>query len=187
MVSKTFIGHHGTDLELAELICKNDLKFAKSDTGADWLGTGAYFWVDNLDRAIRWIKGRRRVKKKAVIQAVIKAKNLLDVNLTEHQTLLRESHRRIEGETKRYGYIKLSNIVNADGDIVERRLDCAVIDGVNKHFKGLGLPEFDVCVGAFENGEPVFPGAAILDKSHVQLCVIDPLCIKKPTIAWRYP
>lgn len=33
-------------------------------------------------------------------------------------------------------------------------------------------------VGVFVEGEPIYPGAGFDAKTHVQICVCDPACIK---------
>lgn len=37
---------------------------------------------------------------------------------------------------------------------------------------------FDSTRGVFTEGGPVFPGAGILEKSHIQICIRNPNCIK---------
>lgn len=186
MSIKTFIGHHGTKLETAQAIVSGATVFAKSENRNDWLGTGVYFWIDNLDRAISWVRNpQRKIKNRAVIQVTIKTKNILDIHNTEHQALIRESYKRLLAETKRYKYKALSNIPNGNGKLVSRYLDCAVLDGVNYDRVRRGDAPFDACVGVFEDGKPIFPGAAIKDKSHIQICVYEPSCITKPLIVWR--
>ena len=41
----------------------------------------------------------------------------------------------------------------------------------------MGEP-FDSVRCAFEEGEPSFPGSGILDKTHIQICIRNPICIK---------
>jgi len=37
---------------------------------------------------------------------------------------------------------------------------------------------FDSTRGVFTEGGPIFPGAGILEKSHIQICIRNPNCIK---------
>ncbi|MBQ7537733.1 MAG: hypothetical protein IJT42_02045, partial [Treponema sp.] len=57
-------------------------------------------------------------------------------------------------------------------------LDCAVIERVHYQNKVNSLPEYDSVRGIFTEGKPIFPGAGFKEKTHVQLCIINPNCIK---------
>jgi hypothetical protein len=37
---------------------------------------------------------------------------------------------------------------------------------------------FDSVRGLFIEGEPVYPGSGFYDKTHIQICVVNPNCIK---------
>ncbi len=64
------------------------------------------------------------------------------------------------------------------GDRLFRRLDCAVINWAAKagHSGGRDLA-FDTVRGVFEEGLPASPGAAVRQKSHVQIAIRSPACI----------
>ena len=63
-------------------------------------------------------------------------------------------------------------------DILVRNLDCAVIQQIHDYNKDNGRVPFDSVRGIFTEGEPVYPGSAFLEKTHVQLCICNPNCIK---------
>ena len=55
--------------------------------------------------------------------------------------------------------------------------DCAVINyGLPWLTKLFGI-EFQTVRGMFQEGEPVFEGSDIREKSHIQIAVRDPSCI----------
>ena len=57
-------------------------------------------------------------------------------------------------------------------DILLRDLDCAVIQQIHD------IDYFDSVRGVFiEGGEP-YPGAEFREKTHIQLCICNPNCIK---------
>ena len=63
-------------------------------------------------------------------------------------------------------------------DILLRNLDCAVIQQVHDYNKDNGKTPFDSVRGIFTEGGPVYPGAEFQEKTHVQLCICNPNCIK---------
>ena len=41
-----------------------------------------------------------------------------------------------------------------------------------------GKPEYDSVRGVFTEGEEIYPNAGFLGKTHIQLCIVNPNCIK---------
>ena len=74
-------------------------------------------------------------------------------------------------------------------DKILRELDCAVIEYMHAeillerqldiYVNGFSQNKvFDSARGVFTEGGPVFTGAGILEKSHIQICIRNPNCIK---------
>ena len=74
-------------------------------------------------------------------------------------------------------------------DKILRKLDCTVIEFMHAEIldqmrsdiqiKGFSHNKvFDSTRGVFTEGGPVFTGAGILEKSHIQICIRNPNCIK---------
>ena len=59
-----------------------------------------------------------------------------------------------------------------------RRLDCAVIERFHKMNKDLNRPAYDSVRGIFVEGKAIYPDSGILEKTHIQICVRNPNCIK---------
>jgi len=57
---------------------------------------------------------------------------------------------------------------------VKRYLDCAVITFLHGSRNEQGAPAFHTVRGAFFEGGPLFPGAGVAEKTHIQWCVRDP-------------
>lgn len=82
-----FEGYHGTDFDKQQSIF--DMNFSVSASEDDWLGTGAYFFIDGISDPIQdakhWaklhaydkIKKSNRYNKYAVIKAIINVTNVL--------------------------------------------------------------------------------------------------------------
>ncbi len=74
-------------------------------------------------------------------------------------------------------------------DKLLRYLDCAVIEYMNSEIfemvkadristDGSNFKIFDSVRGAFLEGGPVFKGSGIFSKTHIQICIRNPTCIK---------
>lgn len=59
-----------------------------------------------------------------------------------------------------------------------RALDCAVIQYIHRSNKRNETPPFDTVRCAFPEGGEVYPGSAITARLHIQICVLNPECIK---------
>ena len=76
---------------------------------------------------------------------------------------------------------------NIGTDLRARYLDCAVIEMIHQlrepgtgalaKFKPV-VPAYDTVRGAFFEGDALYPHAGFKEKSHVQICVRNPDCIK---------
>lgn len=63
-------------------------------------------------------------------------------------------------------------------DLLLRELDCRVIEylhNLNKRYKKY---EYDSVKGIFIEGNPVYDNSGIYEKTHVQICIRNPNCIK---------
>ena len=60
-------------------------------------------------------------------------------------------------------------------DLVQRRLDCAVIHFLHILRKQENLPPFECLRGAFFEGDPLYPGSGMAAKTHIQWCVRNPM------------
>jgi hypothetical protein len=63
-------------------------------------------------------------------------------------------------------------------DKVMRYLDCAVIEYTHSLLKTKGERPFDSVRAAFIEGDPIYEGAGFNEKTHIQICIINPICIK---------
>ncbi|WP_309143670.1 DUF3732 domain-containing protein [Bradyrhizobium sp. CCGUVB4N] len=77
------LGYHGCGASVAERFVAGD-DFKKSTNAYDWLGPGIYFWESNPVRGIQFaeelkIRGRRRIRKPAVVGAAIDLGLCLDL------------------------------------------------------------------------------------------------------------
>ena len=63
-------------------------------------------------------------------------------------------------------------------DRLRRNLDCAVIRRLHSILEDQDLAPVDTLRGVFIEGKPVYPGAGFDEKTHIQVVVRNPDCIK---------
>ncbi|WP_026970235.1 hypothetical protein [Algoriphagus terrigena] len=189
------IGFHGCEETTRdELISKpNELVF--STKPYDWLGHGMYFWENNYTRAILWAEDKKQkgtIKKPAVLGAVIHlgySCDFLDskyIRLVQHYYTSFKNRSEISGDE-----LPKNKDVPSDpnGDLLLRNLDCAVIEHMHQQIfenwkkeieenGNSSIRNFDTTRGVFTEGGPAFEGAGLFEKSHIQVCVGNPNCIK---------
>lgn len=190
-------GFHGCDQKIADEVIKNRKKLAFSENSYDWLGSGIYFWEGSYKRALEWASKDKKVENPAVIGAVIKIGNCLDLLDSEYINNLKNSYLILNTRLKSIGEELPKNKVNKNGFSFARDLDCRVImhyqDLSNQEIaKELNIseinsknivkiqkhPQFiDSVRGMFPEGEELYPNAGFRNKNHIQLCVVNPNCI----------
>lgn len=189
------IGFHGCDESIRDALLNRPYKIHKSEKPFDWLGHGIYFWENNYDRALKWAKiktSRGEIKKPSVIGAVMSLDycfDLLDNRFIDalqiYHELMVESYMAI-GKNIPKNKDSSSDLFK---DKIVRELDCAVIEfmhqkieeGIINDINKNGFSElnrFDSTRGVFTEGGPAYPGAGIRKKSHIQICIRNPNCIK---------
>ncbi|MFF7705830.1 hypothetical protein [Pseudomonas sp. NPDC007930] len=181
------LGFHGCDRAVAEtILAGNPMSPSKNDY--DWLGQGIFFWENSPDRALSYAtslmryrkRGKGSVKDPYVIGAVINLGHCF--NLTEEGALL---------ELKRaYELLNMAAVAeqaplpqnepgfDGDPDLLKRHLDCAVFRYLHAARDELGYRPYQSIRSPFLEGRPVYPGTAFMEKTHVQVCVRDPMLIK---------
>lgn len=170
---------HGCDQETYEKVLYRHEELTESNNKYDWLGSGIYFWENSYQRAYEWAEHNSKYDKPAVIGAVIdlgRCLNLTDYGSSEilkkGYDLLKTNIEIAQGEMPKNKKGKHSD------DVLLRDLDCAVIQQIHRMYKEAKLPPYDSVRGVFIEGEKVYPGAEFYEKTHIQLCITNPNCIK---------
>ncbi|MBA4013249.1 MAG: hypothetical protein C0481_15390 [Phenylobacterium sp.] len=189
------LGYHGCEREIAEKVLAGEA-FEESTKDFDWLGPGAYFWESDPERALDWATQRplsRAFKEPYVIGAVIDFGNCLDLTTREGIEALRLSYKSLKaGQDRGNLAMPVNTDLKADphGDRLLRRLDCAVIIHMHQNIEDeraawaageiTDAPPstIDTVRGMFPEGGEAFPGAGFLAKTHTQIAVRNPDCIK---------
>ena len=174
------LGYHGCDRAtgLRAINGQNGLK--AQDRPYHWLGSGIYFWENDPERALEWAREKSERAELAdpfVIGAVIDLGNCLDLQVRSNVKLLEDAYFNLEALTLSAGRKMPTNRKarkDQRDDNVLRYLDCAVIN----HLRTLAKEPFDTVRGLFIEGEPIYPGAEIFHKTHSEIAVCNPACIK---------
>jgi hypothetical protein len=172
------LGFHGCHKNVFDSVIKDGQHLKKSENDYDWLGNGIYFWENSYERAYDWAKVRYH-EDASVVGAVIDLG--LCLNLTDYNS----------SDVLKHGYdvlaanYALTNAVmpknkhgRSETDLLLRNLDCAVIQMVHRYNEEMGLEAYDSIRGLFTEGGAVYPGSCFTEKTHVQLCIVNPNCIK---------
>jgi hypothetical protein len=63
-------------------------------------------------------------------------------------------------------------------DLLQRHLDCAVINYFHENREKAGVTPFDTARGVFMEGDPVYPAAGSCEKTQIQIAVRNSSLIK---------
>jgi hypothetical protein len=153
-------------------------KFLKSENDYDWLGPGVYFWETNPGRALEFAAEKRSrnqgVKQPFVVGAVVDLGLCLDLTTKDSIDDLQNAYASLV-ETFRVGGIPLP----ANGPKSWMKfLDCAVLQRLHEVVEDSGSLPIDSVRGIFQEGDPIYSGSAFLEKTHVQIAVVNLSCIK---------
>lgn len=144
-----------------------------------------YFWQNNYDRAMHFATNppvNLRISKPAVLGAVFSLGNCLDLTDKKFIDLVQLSFaslkQSVKTEKTKLPINHNPTGVNDTADNIIRKLDCAVIKNVHKIVADFNQPPFDTVRGIFVEGAPLYDGAGFNDKTHIQICIRNPNCIK---------
>ena len=172
------IGFHGCNKETFEKVIIEHDELKASKNSYDWLGNGIYFWEQNLQRAKEW--GELRYGKDArVVGAIIDLGNCLNLTDSASEAFLKDGYTLLQARANAQ---KIEMPVNRPSsktrDVLLRDLDCSVIEQIRMFKIDHNDNPFDSVRGVFVEGDPPYPGAEFRAKTHIQICVCNPNCIK---------
>jgi hypothetical protein len=154
--------------------------FRPSSNDFDWLGPGIYFWEANPGRGLEFAKERKvlkrgvKIKSPTVVGAVIELGLCLDMTTSLGVQQVRDAHKKLVEVAAASGYELPQNTP----DQLRRPLDGAVIRLLHGIRRDEGEVPVDTVRGVFLEGDPIFDGSGFYAKTHIQICVCNPECIK---------
>lgn len=183
------LAFHGCDEETYKKVLYEHESLLPSLNSYDWLGNGIYLWENSLARAEEWAKmycerynkknPDKNPKKPAVIGAVVNLGHCLDLTDYGSSEILKNGYDILAYELSLLGKeMPINKNVKGNNDLLLRELDCAVIQRIHQFNREVGRRSYDSVRGLFIEGKPVYKESGIMDKTHIQLCIINPNCIK---------
>lgn len=189
------LGFHGCDESIRDALVNSPDKIKKSNKTYDWLGNGFYIWENNYERALRWAidkQKREAIAKPSVVGVVYQLDHCLDFTDSAYIDILSKYYWLMKDDFELTGKtLPINKDIKDDihKDIILRELDCAVIEYLHQKIseqinldisqKGYSLLQhFDTVRGIFTEGGPVYEGAGIKSKNHIQICIRNVNCIK---------
>lgn len=174
------VGYHGCERELGQQLLRNEIVLTESDNTYDWLGRGAYFWVDSAERGIEWARWKQQqgdIHTSCVVGAFLHLG--LCLSLTDYGVMdrIKEAHSSLKELITASGAEFPKNSVKRNGYYMKRKLDCAVIDMLHFLRKEEGKEDYDTVLGIFEEGDYPYTGASFKEKTHIQIAVRNPRCV----------
>ncbi len=174
-------GFHAASENIAKKLVENgDCEFKPSKNTYDWLGSGMYFWENSVHRAEKFARDRK-IENPVVIGAAIQLGYCLDLTDSESLSYLNASYQTLKATAKAAGAALPKNKPGnreSEMDLLLRELDCAVINFLHSQRKDKDEKVFDSVRGVFWEGKALYPGAGFKEKNHIQICIINPNCIK---------
>jgi len=180
-LSTTFVlGYHGCDRDVGDSLI-DGTPFEESRNEYDWLGWGIYFWEANpirgLEFANEWKERNGKIKEPYVVGAIIDLGYCLDLTTSAGVRAIRGAHKDFIAYSNKAGSPIPKNSGN-DEDKLLRKLDCAVVNHLH-HVLQVGRQKpFDSVKGVFIEGGRMYDDSGFYNKTHIQICVRNPECIK---------
>jgi hypothetical protein len=176
------LGFHGCDESVRDSIISGRAMLKASENCYDWLGYGFYFWQNSYERALDFARnppGGKIISKPAVLGAVLSLGNCLDLTDIKHIRSVQISYQSLERSAQQEGRIMPQNRnIKGSNDYLLRELDCSVIENMHVIIEATGRTPFDSARGVFVEGQPIYQNAGFCEKTHIQICIRNPNCIK---------
>jgi len=191
------LGFHGCDRKIADTVIKEGKELNKSENEYDWLGHGIYFWEGSNDRALEWARENSNVRDPAVIGAIIKLGNCIDLLDTKYTRQLKKIYETLEDEAQLLEQpLPVNRKTDNNNFYYVRELDCRVVmrlhettnvvitkelQKINREASKVNIQNhhqfIDSVRGMFPEGDCLYPNAGFREKNHIQLCIVNPNCI----------
>lgn len=182
--SNLILGFHGCEKSEQEKLLSDSAYIRSSKEDYDWLGHGMYFWENNPMRGQLWAEQKMKsgtLKDPAVIGAVIDLGRCFDLLESKNIEFLKSCFTLFKADSEKLDNpipLNLDHPLSGGNDKVLRYLDCAVIEYTHSFLNIKNEIPYDSVRAAFIEGDPIYPGAGFNDKTHIQICIINPDCIK---------
>lgn len=132
-----------------------------------------------FQRDIRAMKTLSNVHTPAVLGAIIDLGRCLALTNRQHIEMLSLGYVWLKQSYEHEGkQLPHNENIGSNKDWLMRNLDCAVIEGIHTMAREENLQGFDSVRCMFTEGGHVYEGSSFREKTHIQICVVNPNCIK---------
>ena len=166
---RTIVAFHGTTRSVAERLVDGG-DFAPSGRSYEWLGTGVYFWEYAPKQAWRWARDHRKASDPAVVGAMLRLGNCLDLLDPENVRWLKRIHDDMMENWRR----SRAQVPRNHRD--RKSLDCAVFNWIYARSDAASTP-IETSRAVYvptDKAKRVWAGSWIYEESHIQVCVREP-------------
>lgn len=174
-----YLGFHGCEKSLAYKLINRQVEMNPSKNDYDWLGTGCYFWENDIRRAYEFAKDIKKCKEPFVVGAILDLGYCLDLTCRNNLLLIKDTYNNIVKPLLEIGKVKTNKVSHKSitDDILLRYLDCSVIESLHQFNKDKGYHEYDSVRAGFWEGGELYETAGFREKNHIQICIRNPKCI----------
>lgn len=180
-VMSIILGYHGCHRDIVESVVRGKTHLKPSNNSYDWLGSGIYFWEDDPSRALDWAKNRYG-DNFFVVGAAIDLADCLDLVRQKDRDLIGVAFQTLKTQYEIDGEPLPKNTNtrrDPNNDRLMRNLDCAVIHKTRDIKKSTDNGrDFDTIRAPFLEGEELYSGSGFRTKTHIQVAVVNPNCVK---------
>lgn len=185
--SGLILGFHGCDESVTADVVNKKTNLQESQNSYDWLGHGIYFWENSPERALEYAtylkdnpgRALKPIINPSVIGAIIDLGYCFDLIDYDMLKVLKSGYDIFNSVWENTGRkLPINKTVGHSSDLLMRELDCAVIESIHDFRKRKYFTPFDSVKGVFWEGDQLYPNAGFREKNHIQICVINPNCIK---------
>jgi len=166
---RTVVAYHGTTAYQADRLV-GGYPFKPSSNTDDWLGGGIYFWEYAPKQAWWWARKFKNFDKPAVVGAMIRLGNCLDLLDPENVQSLKGLHAAMMKKWQQTGAV-----IPQNGN-QHKNLDCAILN----HFYTLASDatrSIDTTRAVYvptESAKRAWKRSWIYEEAHIQICVRSP-------------
>jgi hypothetical protein len=182
--NRLVFAYHGCERQLRDQVLRGEEELKESNNDYDWLGKGIYFWENGPTRALEWakdLKKRGKINEPAVIGAIIDLGNCFDLLDVRYPKILQSHYPLLK---RRFDDRKLQLPQNLpaganDHDLLLRKRDCLIVNSTIALLNSTPPKvSIDTVRSVFQEGGAAFDGSGFFLKSHIQIAVRNPACIR---------
>jgi hypothetical protein len=167
--NRTVVAYHGTTADQADRLVEG-YPFKPSSNTDDWLGEGIYFWEYAPKQAWWWASKFKRFARPAVVGAMIRLGNCLDLLDPENVQGLKKLHSEMMKKWRR------ANVAIPENGNQHKNLDCAIFNDFYSRANNAETP-IDTTRAVYvptESAKRVWKRSWIYEEAHIQICVRSP-------------